>query len=113
MSFITRILIRIARSVLNNILSQLTQQFNVIEDQALSPMRTMIQQVTDGIWIGEGANAFVEEVSNLMIPGVGQVGENISTMSKNLQFASDTMERADEEVDRVVKGRIFDAFGFY
>jgi hypothetical protein len=113
MSFITRILIRIARSILNNVLSQLTQQFNVIEDQALSPMRAIIQQVTDGMWIGEGANAFVEEVSNLMIPGVGQVGEHISTMSKNLQFARDTIERADEEVDRLVKGRIFDAFGFY
>jgi uncharacterized protein YukE len=113
MSFITRVLIRIARAVLNNVLSQLMQQFNVIQDQALSPMRSMIQQVTDGIWIGEGANAFVEEVSNLMIPGVGQVGENISTMSKNLQFARDTIERADEEVDRLVKGRVFDAFGFY
>lgn len=113
MSFITGVLMRLARSVLNNVLSQLTQQLNVVTEQALNPMRTMIQQVTDGVWVGEGANAFVEEVSSLMIPGVGKVGEHISTMSRNLQFARDTIERADEEVDRLVKGRIFDAFGFY
>ncbi|MCG8346233.1 MAG: hypothetical protein MI924_00450 [Chloroflexales bacterium] len=110
---ITKILIRLARAVLDNVLSQLMQQFNVVEEQALSPMRNMIQQVTDGIWIGEGANAFVEEVSNLMIPGVGKVGEQISTINTNLQFARDTIDRADEEVDRLVKGRIFDSFGFY
>jgi uncharacterized protein YukE len=111
--FIKKMLIRIARKVLEGILSQLMQQFNVIEEQALAPMRAIVQAVTGGVWRGEGANAFVDEVSSLMIPGVGRVGEHIDTIGKNLRFALDTMDRADEEVNRLVKSRIFDAFDFY
>lgn len=98
------ILIRIARQVLNTVLSQLSQQFDVVEDQALNPMRMIIQQVTNGVWVGQGANAFVEEVSSLMIPGVGQVGANINTIAGNLRFAVDVMDRADEQVNTMVNG---------
>ena len=111
--FIKKMLIRIARKVLEGVMSQLLQQFNIIEDQALSPMRAMVQAVTNGVWRGEGADAFVEEVSSLMIPGVGRVGESISTMRNNIQFALDTMDRADEAVDQLVKSRLFDTFDFY
>lgn len=61
-------LLRFARQVVANVLSQLTQQLNIVQQQALQPMRTMIQQVTGGVWVGDGANAFVQEVSSLMIP---------------------------------------------
>jgi uncharacterized protein YukE len=106
-------LMRFARAVFQNVISQFTQQLNVVQEQALAPMRSMIQEVTGGVWIGEGANAFVEEVSSLMIPGVGRVADHISTMSSNLQHANDCIDRADEEVDRLVKSRLFDAFEFY
>lgn len=104
-------LLRVARAVLSTVLSQLTQQLGVVQDQALSPMRMMVQQVTSGVWRGEGANAFVNEVSQMMIPGVGQVGDNITMISDNIRFAMDVMERADEQVNTVVNslGDVFDA----
>jgi hypothetical protein len=82
--FVKKALIRLARKVVQGVMSQLMQQLNVVQDQALAPMRTMVQAVIGGIWIGEGANAFVEEVSNLMIPGVGQVMDNISFIHKGV-----------------------------
>lgn len=104
-------LLRVARAVLSTVLSQLTQQLDVVQDQALSPMRMMVQQVTNGVWRGEGANAFVNEVSQMMIPGVGQVGDNITMISDNIRFAMDVMERADEQVNTIVNslGDVFDA----
>ena len=108
-----KLLIRIAKKVLQGVLSQLMQQFNVVQDQALAPMRQMVQQVTDGIWVGEGANAFVEEVSSLFIPGVGQVCVNITHVHKGLTFALDTMEQADESVSQLVSSRLVDAFDFF
>jgi uncharacterized protein YukE len=113
MNFIKKMLMRLARKVLDNVLQQLMQQFNTVQELALAPMRMMIQQVTGGIWRGRGADAFVEEVSSLMIPGVGRVAEQIQTYSGNLQFARDVMDRADESVDRLIKSRVFDAFKFY
>lgn len=103
-------LIRMARRILQNVLSQLTQQLNVVRDQALSPMRMMVQQVTGGIWIGQGANAFVEEVSSLMIPGVGQVMDHITFMNTNLQRASEIIDAADQRVQGMANS-LGDTFG--
>jgi len=106
-------LMRFARKIVEGVLSQLTQQLNVVQELAMAPMRAMVQQVLGGVWRGEGANAFVQEVSNLMIPGVGRVTETITGLNANLRFAQSVMDRADEEVDRLVKSKIFDAFQFF
>jgi NADH/NAD ratio-sensing transcriptional regulator Rex len=106
----TQILIRIARAVVQNVLSQLMKQLNVIQEQAQRPMQEMVQQVTGGIWVGRGADAFVEEVSNLMIPGVGKVGQGITTYHKNIQNAMDVMDQADQVVSGIANA-IGDIFG--
>ncbi|NJN98933.1 MAG: hypothetical protein HC875_34995 [Anaerolineales bacterium] len=107
---IKRALIRFARKVVQGVLSQLMQQLNVVQDQALAPMRQFVQAVMGGIWVGDGANAFVEEVSSLMIPGVGQVADHITTMHKNLQNACDVIDQADEQVNSKING-LADVFG--
>jgi hypothetical protein len=106
-------LLRLARAVLENVLSQMTQQFNTVHEQALNPLKAIVQAVTGGVWIGKGADAFVDELSSLSIPGVGQVADQINTMRTNIITARDIIERADEEVDRLVRSRLFDAFEFY
>ena len=103
-------LIRFARQVVQNVMSQLMQQFNVVQEQAFSPMQAMVQQVTDGVWIGKGADAFVEEVSSIMMPGVGKIGDGISVLSKNIQNAMDVMDQADEQVSGIVNS-LGDLFG--
>lgn len=107
---IMSVLLRFARQVVQNVLSQLTQQFNIIQEQAYSPMQAMIQQVTDGVWVGKGADAFVEEVSGIMMPGVGKIGDGINQFSKNIQNAMDVMDRADEQVSGFVNS-LGDIFG--
>ncbi len=106
-------LFRFARKVVEGILSQLTQQLNVVQELAMAPMRAMIQQVVGGVWRGEGANAFVQEVSSLMIPGVGRVAQTITGLSSNLKHAQDVIDRADEEVNKIVKSKILDVFKFF
>jgi hypothetical protein len=91
------VLIRIARAVLRMVLQQLMQQFNVLQEQVMSPMRQMAQQVTDGVWIGEGANAFVDEVSSIMIPGVGRVADDVDFFRNGLQKAEEIMDQADNQ----------------
>jgi uncharacterized protein YukE len=106
-------LFRFARKVVEGVLSQLTQQLNVVQELAMAPMRAMIQQVVGGVWRGEGANAFVQEVSTLMIPGVGRVAETITGLSRNLQHAQSVIDRADEEVSKIVNSKILDVFKFF
>jgi hypothetical protein len=101
------------RQLVEQVVSQLAEQLNIVQEAALSPMRLMIQAVNSGIWIGEGANAFVEEVSSLVIPGVGRVGEHITHMSANTQSAREIIERGDEQASHLIQGRLADQFKFY
>jgi hypothetical protein len=107
---IVKALIRFARKVVQGVMSQLMQQLNIVQDQALAPMRQYVQAVMGGIWVGDGADAFVEEVSSLMIPGVGRVADNISILHRNLQHACDTIDQGDEQVNSLVNG-LADVFG--
>ncbi|MEI8164721.1 MAG: WXG100 family type VII secretion target [Chloroflexales bacterium] len=109
----TDILIKLARAALDNVLSQLSNQLRVVNEQALNPARQMVQAVTGGIWRGNGADAFVEEISSLMIPGVGRVADHITKISHDLTHARDVIERADEAIERLVRTRLHDAFEFY
>jgi len=101
---------RFARVVVQNVLSQLMKQFNIVRDQAYDPMQTMVQQVTDGVWVGKGADAFVEDVSSIMMPGVGKIGDGIDLFSKNIDNAITTMDAADDQVRGIV-GSLGDLFG--
>ncbi len=60
---ILSILLKLARQVVESVMGQLMQQFNVVQEQAMSPMKAMVDQVVGGVWVGDGADAFVEEVS--------------------------------------------------
>ncbi len=106
-------LFRFVRKVVEGVLSQLMQQLNVVQELALAPMRAIIQQVVGGVWRGEGANAFVQEVSTMMIPGVGRVADTITTLNRNLTFAQNAIDRADEEVSKIVKSKILETFQFF
>ena len=101
MSLISR-LISFARKVVSWVSSQLTSQLNVVEDMAAAPMRAMIEQVVGGVWVGRGADKFVEEVSNLMLPGVGKISNQITTTRQNIDHAVDCIDRADQEVNNIV-----------
>ena len=73
-------------------------------------MRAIVGQVTGGVWKGDGANKFVDEISRMMIPGVGRVGTQIKTLNSNLQRAITVMDQADAQVSSLAKG-LGDVFG--
>lgn len=107
-------LIHLARRILQDVQSQLAQVLNEVEEQVRTPLRQMIQMVKGGIWTGQGADAFVEEVTSLLIPDVdAKVSENVSQMRTKIQTAEEIIVRADEEVEALVRGRLSDTFKFY
>ncbi|MBX3010467.1 MAG: hypothetical protein KF832_03130 [Caldilineaceae bacterium] len=107
---VSKALLRFARAMVQTALSQLTQQFNVVQQQAHRPMQMMIQQVTNGVWVGRGADAFVQEVSSLAMPKVDQIGQRITRTQKNIQFACDCIDKADQQV-RTKVSALSDTFG--
>ncbi|MDJ0754298.1 MAG: WXG100 family type VII secretion target [Ardenticatenaceae bacterium] len=107
---IASILLRFARKVVEGVLSQLGGLINQVTEQALNPMNQMVQAVTGGVWVGKGADAFVEEVQGLMMPGTTQITETIGIFSKNISNAVDVIDQADSMVNNAVNG-LADVFG--
>jgi hypothetical protein len=103
-------LLRFARKVVQNVMSQMTQQLNIVQEQAYNPMQQMVQQVVGGVWVGRGADAFVEDVSNMMMPNVNQIMDTIGITNRNIQNAIDVIDRADDQVNNSVNG-LADLFG--
>jgi uncharacterized protein YukE len=92
----------------------MTQLFNVVQEEALSPIQKMLDEVSGGtIWRGTGANAFIQEVSEIFIPGVGSISQHISRTSSNVLSAQQRIEQADAEVRQLVGSRLDDVFDFF
>lgn len=97
------VLIRFAQQVVQMVLQQFTQQLNVVTEQAFNPMQAAVQMVVGGSWRGVGADAFVEEVSSLHMPGVGLIGEQIQTFQGNLVRAGEIMTNVDQQSSQSVR----------
>jgi hypothetical protein len=99
-----RILLRLARAIVMEVIGQLIQQIEIVRDQAENPFRTMLQQVTGGIWRGRGANAFAEEVNSVLLPQVARIIESVVFINGRIQHACDVIDEADQDVNRMANG---------
>jgi uncharacterized protein YukE len=94
-------LIRLARRVLQQMQQKLNEQMRRLEDEVKQPIRAIIEKVTSGVWIGKGADAFVDEVTSLLIPGLDVSHRRIHSCHSNIDRAVDIMDHADENVRRL------------
>ena len=97
-----KFLLRIARAAVEMVLSKIAEQMSILEDMVRAPMQTMVNAVVGGIWIGDGADRFVEEVTNLFIPGTDRIVASCNTTSDSITNGLDIMDRADEQVRGLV-----------
>jgi uncharacterized protein YukE len=97
-------LLRFAEQVVQQVQQGFTQQMSVVAEQAFNPMQVIVQQTVKEHWRGVGADAFVEEVSTLHMPGISTIGDQIQNFQKNLQHAAEIMTKADQEATQTVNG---------
>lgn len=109
MSIITRILIRIARAVVENIINIINQQIRLIQDVITQPLRQIVQQVVGGAWRGGGANRFVEEMTNEVIPQLVNIGNVNMSFGNTIRRAMDVMDRADRQATQQAQ-QLYDVF---
>ena len=88
-------LLRFARSVVQGVLNQVTQQVNIIQESAMNPINAMVQQVTNGIWRGKGADAFVQEMQSEVLPAFGNLLGGIGRTGTHINRAMEILHAAD------------------
>jgi uncharacterized protein YukE len=93
-----------------DVVSQVTQQANQVED-VVGGIRGGMQPIMGGAWVGQGAQAFIEEVNSRLIPQITQLIASISGFGGGITSALDLVGQADNDVFGVVGnvGDIFDS----
>jgi phage-related protein len=105
-------ILSVAREVLNTVTSMINQQVQAILEQVTNPIKQMIQGVTNGIWRGNGANAFVDEMQNMVIPNLDSLGGSIGNIGTSCTKALDIIDQVDDTVSGIING-ITDVFNFF
>lgn len=96
-------LMSLARALLQAAISQILGQQNLVSEMVRSPMNAFIQQVMGGVWIGKGADAFVQSVQQEAFPVIENFVGSTTTLTTHINNAIDIMEQADREASQVVQ----------
>lgn len=95
-------LLKLARQAVHMVQSQIQQQMQVLEEQVRNPMQNMVSQVVSGVWVGDGADAFVSEVTSLFIPGAARITDSCNITRTSIDRAMSVVDTADEAVNGLV-----------
>lgn len=105
MSILGRLL-RIARAAVSSVVRMVTQAVNQVMESVTRPLQGMVQQVLGGIWKGEGAQRFAEEMTSQVIPQLMNLTMSFSNTASYINRALDTMTRADKQAQKLASGLV-------
>lgn len=90
-------ILKFARSMVSNIINQIYQQVNLIQDAVTSPLRSLVSLVLSGVWKGDGANRFVEEMTSEVIPMLVNIANINNSYADAIKKSMDRMEQAERQ----------------
>jgi WXG100 family type VII secretion target len=93
-----RILLEIARRVLESVIQQVSQQVKLVETDVKNLLENLLGQIIKGAWEGDAADAYVDSVRRNLIPQVGEVITAIAAINTNVTRAKEIVETADKTV---------------
>jgi len=96
-----KMLLRMARAVVESVLQMISQQLNVINMLLDMIKGSFLTQIAMG-WRGDDAVAFQQEVTTKLIPQFIAMITGVSTMSSNIQKAADIITQADQKARSMV-----------
>jgi hypothetical protein len=91
---------------------QILKQVNVVQDAVTAPLRSLVNEVMGGMWKGEGANRFVQEMVSEVIPML------VSIMGITTNFANSItkgVNRTEQAINQATSKSqtLFDTFKIF
>ncbi len=95
--------------LISPIINQIMQIFNTITDQITAPLKNWVGQVTGGIWKGNGADKFVAEMTDSVIPMIAGLLTGTQNYANAITKSVEHMEQAFNQANSIVQ-TLFDPF---
>lgn len=96
--------------VVDGVINQIMSQVRVIEEAVTSPLRGLIGQVTGGIWKGDGADKFVQEMTQDVIPMLVNIMNVNQGYSSAIRRSVERMQQAEQQATHTAQ-TLLDIFG--
>lgn len=87
-------LFKFVEDLVGNVINQIMKQINVIQDAVTSPLRGLVNEVMGGVWKGNGANRFAQEMLSEVIPMLVNIMGFGSNYANAISKAQNRMNQA-------------------
>lgn len=95
---IKKLLLKIARAMVEVVLSKIAEEINKLENLVRAPIEAMVRDVVGGIWIGDGADKFVDVVTSMVIPGSVRIIDSCGVTTTSINRSMEIIDAADQKV---------------
>ena len=99
---IARGLFSTVASGVEGVINVLVRQQNALQQQVQRTIQSIIAQVVGGVWVGAGADAFVNELRTEFLPLSASLDSGIGAMVQSVRSAQEIVEQADNAATQVV-----------
>lgn len=99
-------LLSFVSSSVSEVIGTLTQEQNLLEELVHAPIQKVIEEISGGVWTGDGATAFVDELNSQFLPTSLNTSETIGGMVTSITNAAEIIEQADAAASAVVDGLV-------
>ena len=96
--------------VVDGVINQIFSQVKIIEEAVTSPLRAVVGQVMGGIWKGDGADKFTQEMTQEVIPMLVNIMNVNNSYSSAIRRSIDTMNQAEQQAAQAANS-LMEVFG--
>jgi len=99
------------KDAVDSIMNAIMQQVNVVQNIVTAPLKAIVNQVIGGIWKGDGATRFANEMTSMVIPSLTNITGSINGYNSAIKKAQEAMEQAVKSATSIASGlgEIFDS----
>jgi hypothetical protein len=102
-------LFKFVEDLVGNVINQIMKQINIIQDAVTAPLRGLVNEVMGGIWKGDGANRFVQEMLSEVVPMLVNIMGFGSNYANAISKAQNRMNQAINQATSKAQ-TLFDVF---
>jgi uncharacterized protein YukE len=89
------------------------KQAYIVMFQVKQPLTTLVNQVVGGVWKGDGATRFVEEMNSVVNAQIDNLEKSIGDYGWQVTNAKETMLNADNQAGKIASSLMDEFKGIY
>jgi hypothetical protein len=100
------------RDQVDNLLNQANKEVDRLQDEVTGGIRNALNPLENGMWTGQGAQKFYEEMRSVVFPEIAAIATGGIDFIGAFQSAAGIIEQADEAISGIISS-VVDSFDIF